>query len=77
MENISGGDLLSFVKKRTKISEKISKFIFRQILQAIKYIHSKNIVHRDIKLDNVLIDLNNNIKICDFGVGRTYKKMRN
>ena len=70
MENISGGDLLSFVKKRTKISEKISKFIFRQILQAIKYIHSKNIVHRDIKLDNVLIDLNNNIKICDFGVGK-------
>ena len=70
MENIAGGDLLSFVKKRTKLNEKVCKFIFKQILEAIKYIHSKNIVHRDIKLDNVLIDLNNNIKICDFGVGK-------
>jgi len=70
MENIAGGDLLSFVKKRTKLSEKISKTIFKQLLLAIKYIHSKNIVHRDIKLDNVLIDLNNTIKLCDFGVGK-------
>ena len=70
MENIAGGDLLNFVKKRTKLSEKISKYIFKKLLLAIKYIHSKNIVHRDIKLDNVLIDLNNNIKLCDFGVGK-------
>ena len=70
MENIAGGDLLSFVKKRTKLNEKMSKYIFKQLLESIKYIHSKNIVHRDIKLDNVLIDLNNNIKLCDFGVGK-------
>ena len=70
MENISGGDLLSFVKKRTKLNEKTCKFIFKQLLQAIKFIHTKNIIHRDIKLDNVLIDLNNNIKLCDFGVGK-------
>ena len=70
MENIAGGDLLTYVKKRSKLSEKISKYIFKQLLLAINYIHSKNIVHRDIKLDNVLIDLNNNIKLCDFGVGK-------
>ena len=70
MENISGGDLLSFIKKRTKLNEKICKFIFKQLLQAIKFIHSKNIIHRDIKLDNILIDLNNNIKLCDLGVGK-------
>ena len=74
MENISGGDLLNFVKKRTKLNEKISKFIFKQLITSIKYIHSKNIIHRDIKLDNILIDLNNNIKICDFGVGKQYIK---
>lgn len=70
MENILGGDLLTFIKKRNKLPEKVAKFIFKQLLQSIKYIHSKNIVHRDIKLDNILIDLHNNIKLCDFGVGK-------
>ena len=69
MEYINGGNLFSFVKKRRKLSEKIAKFLFRQIILGIKHIHSKNIVHRDIKLENILIDLNNRIKICDFGIG--------
>ena len=70
MENVLGGDLLTFIKKRNKLPEKTAKYIFKQLLQALKYIHNKNIVHRDIKLDNILIDLNNNIKLCDFGVGK-------
>ena len=74
MENISGGDLLSFVKKRTKLNEKTSRIIFKQLINSLKFIHSKGIIHRDIKLDNILIDLNNSIKLCDFGVGKNYKK---
>ena len=70
MEYINGGNLFSFVKKRRKLSEKISKFLFRQIILGINHIHSQNIVHRDIKLENILIDINNTIKICDFGIGR-------
>ena len=70
MEYINGGNLFSFVKKRRKLSEKTAKFLFRQIILGIKHIHSQKIVHRDIKLENILIDLNNNIKICDFGIGR-------
>ena len=70
MEYINGGNLFSFVKKRRKLSEKISKFLFKQIILGIKHIHSQNIVHRDVKLENILIDLNNTIKICDFGIGR-------
>ena len=70
MEYINGGNLFSFVKKRRKLSEKTAKFLFKQIILGIKYIHSKNIVHRDIKLENILIDLKNNIKICDFGIGK-------
>ena len=73
MEYINGGNLFSFVKKRRKLSEKTAKFLFRQIILGIKHIHSKKIVHRDIKLENILIDLNNNIKICDFGIGRILK----
>ena len=73
MEYINGGNLFSFVKKRRKLSEKTAKFLFRQIILGIKHIHSKKIVHRDIKLENILIDLNNKIKICDFGIGRILK----
>ena len=70
MEYINGGNLFSFVKKRRKLNEKISKFLFKQIILGINHIHSQNIVHRDIKLENILIDINNTIKICDFGIGR-------
>ena len=73
MEYINGGNLFSFVKKRRKLSEKIAKFLFRQIILGIKHIHSQNIVHRDIKLENIIIDLNNNVKICDFGIGKILK----
>ena len=70
MEYINGGKLFSFGKKRRKLSEKMAKFLFRQIILGIQHIHSKNVVHRDIKLENLLIDFNNNVKICDFGIGK-------
>lgn len=74
MEYISCGDLLSYVRRRSRIPETIAKFMFKQIIEGIQYIHSKNVIHRDIKLDNILIDLNNTIKICDFGVSKQIKK---
>ena len=74
MEYISGGDLLTYIKKRNKLSEKVSKFIFKQIILSLKDIHNLNIVHRDVKLDNILIDINNTIKLCDFGVSKILEK---
>ena len=67
------GDLLGFIRKRGKLSESVSKIIFKQLIEGIKYIHKKHFVHRDIKLDNILIDLTNTIKICDFGVSRHFE----
>lgn len=63
MEYVSCGDLLSFLRKRSKLTENIAKLIFKQIVEALQYIQSQNIVHRDIKLDNILIDMTNNIKV--------------
>lgn len=70
MEYISCGDLLSYVRKRSKLTEPIAKFIFKQIIKGLIFIHNKGIAHRDIKLDNILIDINSNIKLCDFGIAK-------
>ena len=74
MEYICAGDLLTYIKKRSKLTEPVAKFIFKQIILGIKHIHDNSIIHRDIKLDNILLDLDNNIKICDFGVSRKINK---
>ena len=74
MEYVGAGNLLSFIKKRSKLPEQVAKYIFKQIILSLQYMHSHNIIHRDIKLDNILIDLNNNIKICDFSISKKIKK---
>ena len=74
MENISGGNLLNAINKMSKFSESMARNIFKQLIQTIKYLHNMNIVHRDIKPDNILLELDNTIKLCDFGVSKQIKK---
>ena len=47
--------------------------IFTQLVGAVAYIHSKSCVHRDLKLENVLLDKHDNVKLCDFGFTREYE----
>ena len=70
MELCPGGDLLNYVRKRRKLTERNGKYLFKQIMQGIAYMHEIGIIHRDIKLDNILLDAKGNIKIGDFGVSR-------
>lgn len=63
-------DLFDYITKKGVVSEKSSRFLFRQILEAIQYSHSMGVVHRDIKDENILIDLKENcIKLIDYGSG--------
>ena len=70
MELCAGGDLLNYVRKRRKLKEPYAQKIFKQIVDGLYYTHSKCIAHRDIKLDNILLDGKGNVKIADFGVSR-------
>ncbi len=63
-EPCAGGDLLSYVRRRRRLDERVAKHVFREILEALYYCHSKRILHRDIKLDNVLLSSEGRVKVC-------------
>ena len=69
MEYLPGTSLGSYLKIQpsSKIPEKYCKKIFKQITKALKYMHSMNIAHRDIKLENVILDEDLTPKLIDFG----------
>jgi len=55
------------------MSESAARYKFWQIISAVEYCHKKGIVHRDLKAENLLLDLNMNIKIADFGFSNHFK----
>lgn len=63
-----------YIEDRTKIRKKEEKWrIFRQILEALQYIHSLGMIHRDLKPSNVFLDKNYNVKLGDYGLATRVK----
>jgi serine/threonine protein kinase len=57
-----------------KFTEVQAKFYFSEILLGIEYLHSKHVVYRDIKPENILIDIDGHIRIADFGLSKVIPK---
>ncbi len=74
MEYACNGDLLHYLKSKKRLSEAEARKLFRQIVYGLAHIHCRSILHRDIKLDNLLLDEDMSVKICDFGVSRIIGK---
>ena len=81
MEYASGGSLTQYVTDRFPrtgqglfLTEEETRYFFKQIISAIEYCHDRNVAHRDLKLDNTLLDGSDPpyIKICDFGFAKSW-----
>ncbi|EGD81626.1 CAMK/CAMKL/MARK protein kinase [Salpingoeca rosetta] len=73
MEYASGGEVFDYLVNHGRMKEKEARIKFRQIVSAIQYCHSKGVVHRDLKAENLLLSQDLNIKIADFGFANQYR----
>jgi len=70
LEYISGGSVGSCLRKHGKFEEPVVSSLTRQTLNGLAYLHSEGILHRDLKADNILLDLDGTCKISDFGISK-------
>ncbi|KAI9219990.1 kinase-like domain-containing protein [Blastocladiella britannica] len=73
MEYAPGGELIDYIAAKDHLTEREARRFFRQILSAIDHCHQANVVHRDMKLENLLLSESRDILITDFGLGRTFR----
>ncbi|KAL2497248.1 Mitogen-activated protein kinase kinase kinase 1 [Abeliophyllum distichum] len=71
LELVTKGSLLSLYQKYNLQDSQVSAYT-RQILHGLKYLHDRNVVHRNIKCANILVDANGSVKLADFGLAKCW-----
>lgn len=72
LELATGGDLFDYIFTVGRgLPENIARYYFHKLIDSIQYMHENNVVHRDLKLENLLLDSEYNLKIADFGLSTT------
>ncbi|PHH68530.1 hypothetical protein CDD80_7444 [Ophiocordyceps camponoti-rufipedis] len=72
LEYASGGELFDYILNHRYLKDQSARRLFAQLVSGVGYLHKKGIVHRDLKLENLLLDRNRNIIITDFGFANTF-----
>ena len=70
LEFVSGGDLLFHIKQRASFTEEMIRFYVAEIALALELLHSKGVIYRDLKPENLLLDEDGHIKVSDFGLSK-------
>ncbi|CAO3589605.1 unnamed protein product [Absidia cylindrospora] len=70
MDYVPGGELFSILRRSQRFPDHVAKFYAAEVVLAIEYLHSKDIIYRDLKPENLLLDAQGHIKITDFGFAK-------
>ncbi|KZF24613.1 kinase-like protein [Xylona heveae TC161] len=73
LEYCPGDELYNYLLRHGPLPVDQVQKIFSQLVGAVAYVHNKSCVHRDLKLENILLDKHGNVKLCDFGFTREYE----
>lgn len=74
LEYASGGELFEYILAHKYLRENVACKLFAQLISGVAYLHAKKVVHRDLKLENLLLDRNRNIIITDFGFANRFSE---
>ncbi|EPY52810.1 CAMK/CAMKL/KIN4 protein kinase Ppk1 [Schizosaccharomyces cryophilus OY26] len=72
LDYVSGGELFDYILASRRLEDETACKLFAQLISGVGYLHSKGVVHRDLKLENILLDSKKNIIIADFGFATTF-----
>ncbi|CAI9263859.1 unnamed protein product [Lactuca saligna] len=76
LEYVNGGELFDTIASKGKLPESNGRKFFQQLIDGVSYCHDKGVYHRDLKLENVLVDAKGSIKISDFGLSALPQHLR-